>query len=346
MRRLGSLLLLLGLGALVAATSATAHRHGRERAAFVGPYTGVATGEQTRVAHKDNKASGDSHVTSDSDEDYQARFTYSFRVENGEISGTGQGVYLTATWHLSGVNGKYGGFSCDPDVTGAPFHVEVVGFRLENQLVFTFNLANAKETNADYDCGAHFTGFATNSQYLWDSLIQTTDANGAAENFIVNADHPRLGHFTSHVTKETDTTKTVIDNTWDISITPPSSTKDDSGGPAPTKAKKKGPGTQMCTINGTPGNNTLRGTSKDDVICGFGGNDTILGGGGNDIIVGGPGNDRIDGGAGYDLLYGDAGNDSFTAKDSTRDSVVGGTGKDRAKVDRGKDAVSGVEKIS
>jgi Ca2+-binding RTX toxin-like protein len=343
---MGSLLLALAVATLIVATSATAHRHAPAQQAFVGPYTGVATGEQTRVSHHDNGSSGDNHVTSDSDEDYQARFTYSFRVENGEISGTGEGVYLNATWHLSGVNGSNGGFSCDPEVTGDPFHVEVLGFRLDNQLVVSFYLANAKEVNADYDCGAHFTGFATTSQYLWDSMLQTSDANGAAENFIVNAAHPRLGHFTSHVTTETDTTKTEINNTWDISITPPSSTKDDSGGPGPTTGKKKGPGTKMCTINGTPGNNVLRGTSKDDVICGFGGNDRITGGGGNDVIIGGPGNDTIDGGAGYDLLYGDAGNDSFTAKDGTRDELIGGAGKDRAKVDKGKDVTSGVEKVS
>src|SRR6478672_7126993 len=182
---MGSVLLALAAGALLVATSATAHRHAPARAAFIGPYTGVATGEQTRVAHHDNKASGSGHITSDSDEDYQARFTYSFRVENGEISGTGEGVYLVATWHLSGVNGSNGGFSCDPVVTGNPFHVTVVGFRLDNELIVSFNLADAQEENDDYDCGAHFTGYATKSQYLWDSMLQTSDANGAAENFRV-----------------------------------------------------------------------------------------------------------------------------------------------------------------
>jgi Ca2+-binding RTX toxin-like protein len=343
---MGSLFLALAVGALVVTTAAPARRHAPERASFFGPYTGVATGEQTRVSHQDNKASGDSHVTSDSDEDYQARFTYSFRVENGEIAGTGEGVYLAATWHLSGVNGKYGGFSCDPEVTGTPFHVEVYGFKLDNELIVSFFLGNASETNDDYDCGAHFTGYATKSEFLFDSMLQTADANGAAEYFRINAAHPRLGHFTSHKTEETDTVKRVIDNTWDITITPPSSTQDDSGGPAPSTAKKKGPGTQMCTINGTPGKDILHGTSKADVICGFGGNDVIFGGGGDDIIIGGPGNDKIDGGAGFDLLYGDAGNDSFSAKDGTRDTVVGGTGKDRATVDKGKDVATGVEKVS
>ncbi|MDX6386632.1 MAG: hypothetical protein QOD85_434, partial [Gaiellaceae bacterium] len=36
----------------------------------------------------------------------------------------------------------------------------------------------------------------------------------------------------------------------------------------------------------------------------------------------------------------------FTAKDGTRDEVIGGAGKDRAKVDKGKDVASGVEKVS
>jgi Ca2+-binding RTX toxin-like protein len=343
---MGSLLFALAAGALLVATSATAHRHAPAHASFIGPYTGVAVGEQMRVGHKDNHASGDSHITSDSDEDYQGRFIYSFRVENGEVEGTGDGVYLKATWHLSGVNGKYGGFSCDPAVTGTPFRVSVSGFKLDNDLLVAFTLGGS-EQNADYDCGAHFTGFSTTSRYLWESMLQTAEAQGAAEYFRINVAHPRLGHFTSHTTDENDTTSHVIDNTWDISITPPSTTKDDSGGgPAPSTAKRKGSGTDMCTIKGTPGNNVLRGTSKADVICGFGGNDVMYGAGGDDVIIGGPGNDKIDGGSGFDLLYGDAGNDSFTAKDGTRDTVVGGGGKDRGIVDKGKDVATGVEKLS
>jgi hypothetical protein len=339
---MGSLLFALAVGALLVATSATAQRHAPARASFIGPYTGVAVGEQMRVGHKD-KWWRPHHERLR--RDYQARFTYSFRVENGEVSGTGEGVYLKTTWHLSGVNGSNGGFSCDPVVTADPFHVEVTGYKLDNQLIVSF-IPRALEKNEDYDCGAHFTGFATTSRYLLDSILQTADASGAAGYYVTNVAHPRLGHLTSHLVQETDTTKTVIDNTWDISITPPSTTKEDSGGPGPSTAKKKGPGTEMCTIKGTSGNNVLRGTSKADVICGFGGNDVISGGGGDDIIIGGSGNDKIDGGSGFDLLYGDAGNDSFAAKDGTRDTVVGGGGKDRGIVDKGKDVATGVEKLS
>jgi Ca2+-binding RTX toxin-like protein len=341
---MGSLLLALGVGALVLATAAPALRHARDRSSFIGPYTGVATGEQLRSSHADNN-SASNHITSDSAETYQARFTYSFRVEKGEIAGTGQGVYTSATWHLSGENGKYGGFSCDPLVTADPFPVEIDGFKLDNELFVLFTVS-ASEENKDYDCGAHFTGFATKSYYLFDSMLDTEVADGAAGYFRTNAAHPQLGHFTSQKTQETDTVKKVVDNTWDIIITPPSSNQDDSGGPSPSTAKRKGPGTQMCTINGTPGKDVLRGTSKDDVICGFGGNDTIFGGVGNDIIVGGPGSDRIDGGVGFDALYGDAGNDSFAAKDGSRDRIVGGAGKDRAVVDKGKDLATGVERVS
>jgi Ca2+-binding RTX toxin-like protein len=340
---MASLLFALAVGALLVATSATAHRHAH--ASVIGPYTGVAVGEQTRGGHQDNHQSGDSHITSDSDEDYQGRFSYSFRVENGEVDGSGDGVYLKTTWHLSGVNGKYGGFSCDPAVTGTPFRVSVTGFKLDNDLLITFDIGGT-EQNANYDCGAHFTGFSTTSHYLWDSLFQTEEDQGAAEYFRINPAHPRLGHFTSHRTDENDTTSHVIDNTWDISITPPATTQDDGGSPGPTTAKRKGPGTDMCTIKGTSGNNVLRGTSKADVICGFGGNDVISGAGGDDVIIGGPGNDKIDGGAGFDLLYGDAGNDTFAAKDGTRDIVVGGGGKDRGVVDKGKDVATGVEKVS
>jgi Ca2+-binding RTX toxin-like protein len=342
---MGSVLLVLAVCALFAATSATARRHGAEHSSFIGPYTGVATGEQTRVGHSDNNASGDNHITSDSDEDYRARFTYSFRVEDGEIIGTGEGVYLAATWHLSGVNGSYGGFSCDPAVTASAFHVAVDGFTLENDLLIQFH-PQASEKNDNYDCGAHFTGYATTSYFLADSMFQTQDANGVTAYLRTNLAHPRLGHLTSHLTDQNDTTSHVIDNTWDISITPPATTKDDSGSPGPATAKRKGSGTEMCTIKGTAGKNVLRGTSKADVICGFGGNDVIYGGGGEDIILGGPGNDRVDGGSGSDLLYGDAGNDAFAAKDATKDTVVGGAGKDRATVDKGKDVSSGVEKIS
>lgn len=342
---MGSLFLALVVSALVVATSATARRHGPEQAGFIGPYTGVATGEQTRVSHHDDNASGGNDVRSDSDETYQARFTYSFRVEKGQIIGTGEGVYLTTTWHLSGVNGKNGGFSCDPVVTGQPFHVDIVGVKLDGDLYVSFNL-QASEVNQPYDCGAHFTGFATTSHYLYDSIFQTELTNTDLEYFRINMLHPRLGRLTSHVTEQTDTTKRVIDNTWDITITPPSSTRDDSGGPGPTTAKRRGSGTQICTINGTPGKNVLRGTSKADVICGFGGNDVISGGGADDIIIGGPGNDKIDGGAGSDLIYGDAGNDTFNAKDGARDRVVGGTGNDHASVDKGKDVTTGIEKVS
>ena len=65
-----------------------------------------------------------------------------------------------------------------------------------------------------------------------------------------------------------------------------------------------------------------------------------------DIVIGGPGNDKIDGGSGFDLLYGDAGNDSFAAKDGTRDTLSGGAGNDRGTVDKGKDVVTGIEKVS
>jgi Ca2+-binding RTX toxin-like protein len=341
---MGSLLLALGVGALVLATAAPALRHAADGGSFIGPYTGVATGEQLRSSHADNNSSSN-HITSDSAETYQARFTYSFRVEKGEIVGSGQGVYTTATWHLSGENGKFGGFSCDPVVTADPFPVEIAGFKMDNELFVLFKV-DASEENEDYDCGAHFTGYATKSHYLFDSMLDTEVAVGAAGYLRTGVAHPQLGHFTSHQTPETDTVKKVIDNTWDITITPPSSNQDDSGGPGPSTAKRKGPGTQMCTINGTAGNNVLRGTSKDDVICGFGGNDVILGGGGNDVIVGGPGNDRLDGGAGLDALYGDAGNDSCAAKDGNRDRIVGGAGKDKANVDKGKDLTTGVEKIS
>lgn len=102
------------------------------------------------------------------------------------------------------------------------------------------------------------------------------------------------------------------------------------------RAAKYASNGRTCTITGTVTVDTLIGGPGVDVLCGLGGNDGALGLGGNDVVEGGPGKDVIDGGAGNDLLL---------ARDHRKDIVRGGPGFDRARVDKGVDKVSGVEKL-
>ncbi len=81
---------------------------------------------------------------------------------------------------------------------------------------------------------------------------------------------------------------------------------------------------------------TLIGTAAGDVISGTRGSDTVCGLAGNDRLAGGSGRDILDGGAGADVL---------NARDGSRDVVRGGPGRDAARIDRGLDRVSGVERL-
>jgi Ca2+-binding RTX toxin-like protein len=332
----------------LAATSTTAARERTAREpSFIGPFTGVGVGGQHRVGHSDNNAPNpDNHVVSDSDESYQGQFNYSFRIENGVIEGIGNGDYKTASWDLSGSNGKEGAFSCSPPVHTHPFSVRVWGWATEGHMYVGFDLLGAEETNDNYDCGAKFTGRATTSRFLPDSLeaVLLATPGGLA---LTSVKNPSIGHLTAHVEDSTDTTSHSVDSAWDISISAPSGGgSDNGGGPGPSTAKRRGAGTKICTITGTPGRDVLSGTAGHDVICGLGGNDVLRGLGGDDILFGGPGNDSIDGGAGRDLLFGNAGKDTISAKDGESDRVDGGPGRDSAKRDAGKDRVSAVEKVS
>jgi Ca2+-binding RTX toxin-like protein len=222
----------------------------------------------------------------------------------------------------------------------------VDGWAVEDRMYIMFDLIDgAHETNEDYDCGAKFTGRSTTSRYLAESFeaVQLATVGGV---IATSVRHPSIGHLTAHSGDATDTVTHVLDSAWDITISGPSGGTDNPGGPGPSNAKRKGPGTKVCTISGTPGRDRLTGTPGHDVICGFGGNDVLRGLGGDDILFGGPGNDSIDGGAGRDLMLGNAGNDGFAAKDGESDRLDGGAGRDTAKRDAGKDRLSAVEKIS
>jgi Ca2+-binding RTX toxin-like protein len=344
-------LLLAGTLAATALCFAGTATSGPSRAVghtFIGPYTGVATGSRDGFHHKDNGSTDPkTHVVSESTDEYHGRFTYSFRIENGVVSGIGNGDYQSATWHLQGTNGDKGAFNCDIPVTTQPFSVRITGYAAGGSIYLKFLINDdAVERNDDYDCGASYTGYATTSHYLQESLDKAQAAQ--AGGFIVaDQHHPGIGHLGYNETGGPADDHYVRTGGWDITITPPSNTgAPSSGGPGPAGSKNRNSSTKVCKIQGTPKRDVLVGTSGDDVICGLGGNDVINGLGGNDLIYGGPGNDSITGGPGLDSLFGNNGKDSFNAKDGERDTVVGGPGKDRAKIDKGKDKTKSVERVS
>jgi dipeptidyl aminopeptidase/acylaminoacyl peptidase len=94
--------------------------------------------------------------------------------------------------------------------------------------------------------------------------------------------------------------------------------------------------TNPCRFVGTTGNDKLKGTPFLDFVVGLGGDDVLRGGKGRDTVVGGAGRDVLEGGDGGDTLM---------ARDGRRDIVRGGDDKDSARIDRGLDVVSGVEKL-
>ena len=94
--------------------------------------------------------------------------------------------------------------------------------------------------------------------------------------------------------------------------------------------------TNPCRFVGTSRNDTLKGSPFLDFIVGLRGDDVLRGGGGRDKLTGGAGRDVLEGGEGADTLI---------ARDGRRDVVLGGKGKDSARVDRGLDDVSGIEKL-
>ena len=65
--------------------------------------------------------------------------------------------------------------------------------------------------------------------------------------------------------------------------------------------------TDIETILGSSGSDSIKGTGAANLLVGNDGNDTLLGFGGNDTLVGGEGNDFLDGGDGIDELQGNSG---------------------------------------
>jgi len=89
---------------------------------------------------------------------------------------------------------------------------------------------------------------------------------------------------------------------------------------------------QTCTINGTPGIDSLTGTPGKDVICGQGGDDTLKGMGGRDLLLGGDGNDLLQGGSANDALIGGNQDDQLVGSQGTDDTGQGRAGSDTCDV--------------
>lgn len=94
--------------------------------------------------------------------------------------------------------------------------------------------------------------------------------------------------------------------------------------------------TNPCRFVGTARNDTLEGSPFLDFLAGLRGDDVLRGLGGRDQLSGGTGRDRLEGGEGVDMI---------NARDGRRDVVIGGPGKDSARIDRGLDRVTGVERL-
>jgi RTX calcium-binding nonapeptide repeat (4 copies) len=99
-------------------------------------------------------------------------------------------------------------------------------------------------------------------------------------------------------------------------------------------------------LYGGSGRDRISGDRGRDRIKGRAGADALLGGPGRDILSGESGRDVVMGGPGRDDLRGGAGNDVFYARDRNADRLRGGAGTDRARIDRGLDATSSIERLS
>jgi hypothetical protein len=334
----------LGLAVLVVPLTLAPGTASPAPAQQTGPYTGVGSGLLDRYRHVV------SSFTSDSKDVYRGRFRYSFRVDElGNVEGAGSGDYLTATWRLDGVNdGKR--FGCDVPMRTQEFSVRVTGRAEGGVARIRFALEGSREWNDDHDCGANFTGYASDGTRLADSLELVQPPDGI-EVALASPSIPPLRRL--EVIGD-DRDRRVNLHEWEISIRAPDGTGDPPGGTGGTTGA--GPGSNpgaLCTITGTPAADTLVGTPRRDVICGLAGSDVIRGLGGDDSLRGdaghdrlaaGAGNDSVDGGAGSDTLLGQGGRDLLLGRDGRRDTLDGGSQHDWAARDR-VDRVRGVEVV-
>lgn len=313
----------------------------------VGPYRGVGLGLLDRYRHIN-----DPQFTSDSKDVYRGRFTYTFTIdESGNVAGTGNGDYLTATWRLDGVHHGHGTFGCNVPMSTKPYRVRVTGRAADGKARIRFALEGARESNPDHDCGADFTGYASDSPRLADSLELVQPPDGIE----ISVENPSISPLRKLEVIGDDRDRRVNLHEWAFTIQGPG-TSQPPPPPPPVGSTGAGPNANpgaRCTIEGTPGNDRLVGTPRRDVICGKGGNDVIRGAGGDDSLRGDAGNDRlmagaghdsVEGGAGADTLLGEGGRDLLLGRDGRRDTLDGGGDRDWAARDRS-DRVRNVEVV-
>jgi hypothetical protein len=303
----------------------------------------VGTGLLHRVRNVDNQAPDPAdRIVVKSEDRYRLRFRYSFRIDGfGNVTGIGNGSYQEASWHLSGTNGSHGAFDCSVPMTTTEFAVRITGQANDGKVTVRFALEGAREANEETYCGANFSGFASDSARMADSLELVQPPEG----IVLDQADPAIAPMIKTVPEGDARDFLVSDHDWRFTIEGPTGVQEvDDGIGSYGSPGAAGNRRRICTIEGTAGANRLRGTAGNDVICAFGGRDTVDGKGGQDVIIGGPGNDLIVGGSGLDALYGNAGRDRLLSRDGKSDRVVGGAGQDSARVDRRRDRVRGVER--
>jgi hypothetical protein len=221
-------------------------------AVSAGPYTGVAVGTLDRFRRIRN-----SQFTSNSSDLYRGRFTYSFQIDAfGNVTGTGTGAYLAASWHLDGVNDGRG-FSCDVPIQTEGFGVRVTGAATDAVIRLRFALVGSRERNDDHPCGANFTGFASDGSRLADSLELAQPADG----IVIDRAAPRIAPLSKLEVVGDDSDRRVNLHEWAFTIAAPGAPPPpeppppgSSGGPAPVRlVGTVGPGARISlTLAGRP----------------------------------------------------------------------------------------------
>jgi hypothetical protein len=187
---------------------------------------------------KSHSGSPPDDVVTSSVDNYQVELSFSFSVDSsGTISGTGNGSYADAHWHLEGHNGTHGDFSCDPPVDGKRFPVVVTGHASGGGATLSLAIPAATETNADYSCGAGFSGYATTSHYMADSLALV-----GGDHLDISLTQPTSLALPKTVsTSSGGETKTHV-HIWSFSFTPPTTRGGGGGGGGPCSLALSGVG--------------------------------------------------------------------------------------------------------
>ncbi len=182
-----------------------------------GTWHGTAEGIDVRARSTHSGTAPDDLVVANAS-NYQVELRYSFSVDgSGTISGTGSGYYTDAHWHLQGHNGTHGDFSCDPPVKGKRFPVVVTGHASGSSATLSLAIPAATETNKSYDCGADFSGFATTSHYMTDSLMLV-----GGDHLHISLTQPTARTLSKTVKSGGGGDTTTDTNIWSFVLTPPS----------------------------------------------------------------------------------------------------------------------------